>query len=69
MIDGMAICVICRETFDFGHHYEFHVANCRSIRRPYTKMDPQIKKQAVDMVENYMRTNLPGILIGYGETI
>lgn len=66
-LDGVAVCVICRETFEFGHHYEFHVSMCRDRRRNYVKMDPKIKQQAVELVEGFMRSNLPGILVGYGE--
>lgn len=66
--DGMAICIICRETFEFGHHYEFHVTMCRAKRRQYVKMDLEVKKQAVELVEGYLRLNLPGILVGFGET-
>lgn len=69
MIDGIAVCVICRDTFELGHHYEFHVSVCRSQRRQYVKMHPEDKKRAIDMVEGYMREYLPGVLIGHGETI
>jgi len=67
MIDGLAVCVICRETFAFGQHYEYHFTACRQKRRTYVKMNPEEKKQAVELVESYMRSNLPGILLGHGE--
>lgn len=67
ILDGSAICIICRETFEFGHHYEIHVSLCRTKRRNFVKMSPDLKRKAVEMVEGFMRVNLPGVLIEHTE--
>ena len=69
LLNGLAGCIYCGETFDLGHHYDFHMALCRVKKRTYSKMEPKLKRQLVANMENYIRTYIPTAFIGYGETI
>jgi len=69
IVDGLATCFLCAETFDLGHHYEFHIVECRRKVRKFKPMPRSEFNSIVKTFESKMREYMPGMLLGHGETV
>lgn len=64
LINGIAVCFLCGEQFDLGHHYDYHMSQCLSKKRFYIQMPKAEKRRIVEQFEAAMAVYMPGVLIG-----